>query len=244
MTATVRATANVILNRVAAEVGKDQVTDPFASTDKDFIQMKALLNIAGEELVALYPWAFLTKSHSITTDVPSDDGDYDFPTDYHRMVNQTHWETVNQRPLLGPLSAQEWQALTNADITSGMDVSFRLRDGSFSIFPQPPEDGLTITFEYISRNWVIDSTNGTSRIDSCVQGADTPLFDRTLLSRMLKVKWLEAKNFDTTKAQADLNQIFGLLTASDKAAPVLNIARLRGTYFMGSQSVPETGYGS
>lgn len=244
MTATVRATANVILNRVAAEVGKDQVEDPFASTDKDFVQMKALLNIAGEELLALHPWSFLIKTHSITTNVPGDDGDYDFPADYHRMVNQTHWETVNQRPLSGPLTPQEWTALTNADITSAIDVSFRLRDGSFSLFPQPPEDNLTVTFEYITRNWVIDSTDGTTRRDSCVQGADTPLFDRTLLSRYLKVKWLEAKNFDTTKAQADLNQIFALLTESDKGAPILNTARRRGGRFLGYGNIPDSNFGS
>lgn len=242
MTATVRATANTILNRVAVEVGLDAVSDPFASTDKNFVSMKTLLNIAGEELVQIHPWQFLIKEESITTVVPGDDGDYDFPTDYQRMVNQTLWETTNQRSLVGPLSPQQWQFLTNSDITSALDVSFRLRDGSFSIFPQPPENGLTITYEYISRNWVIDSTDGTTMLSQCVQGADTPLFDRTLLSRMLKVKWLEMKNFDTTKAQADLNQTFSLLTESDKGAPILNVAGRRGRAW--NFNTPETGFGS
>lgn len=242
MTATVRATANDILNRVAVELGLDAVPDPFASTDKNFVAMKTLLNIAGEELIQLHPWQFLIKNEQFTTVVPGDDGDYDFPADYHRMVNQTHWETTNQRQLTGPLTPQQWQYLTNSNITSALDVSFRLRDGSFSIFPQPPEDGLEISYEYISRNWVIDSTNGTTMLSQCVQGADTPLFDRTLLGRMLKVKWLEMKNFDTTKAQADLNQIFSLLTESDKGAPVLNMAGRRGRAF--SMSVPDTGFGS
>lgn len=232
MTATVRATANTILNRVAAEVGLDQADNPFESTDKSFIQMKTLLNIAGDELADLWNWQFLIKEHSITTVVPGDDGDYDFPSNYLRMVNQTHWETTNQRPLIGPLSPQEWQYLTNCDVTSALDVSFRLRDGNFSIFPQPPENGLIITFEYISRNWVLDSTTGTTYVSSCTLGADTPLYDRTLLSRMLKVKWLEAKNFDTTKAQADLDQAFAMLTQSDKGAPVLSAGGRRGMYFI------------
>jgi hypothetical protein len=59
---------------------------------------------------------------------------------------------------------------------------------------------------------------------------------------MLKVKWLEAKNFDTTKAQADLNQIFSLLTESDKGAPVLNMAGHRGRLW--SMNTPSTGFGS
>jgi len=244
MTATIRATANVILNRVAAELGLDQVSDPFTSTDKSFVQMKALLNIAGDELVQLHPWHFLTKTHSITTVVPGDDGDYALPTDYQRMINQTHWESVNQTQLTGPLSPQEWRALTNADISSAVDVMFRLKEGEFSIFPQPPDNGLTISFEYVSRNWAIDSTDGTTRISQCVLGADTPLYDRTLLGRMVKVKWLEAKNFDTTKAQADLNQTFALLTESDKGAPILNATGRRGSRFLSMSNAGDTGYGS
>ena len=76
-------------------------------------------------------------------------------------------------------------------------------------------------------------------------GADTPLFDRTLLSRMLKVKFLEAKGLDTAKAQADLNQIFGALTSHDKGAEILRAGRTsRGfPYLDGFNSVPDTGYG-
>lgn len=243
MTATIRATANDILNRVGVEVGLDSVVDPFASTDKSYVQLKNLLNIAGDELVQLHDWNFLIKTHTITTVVPGDDGDYDFPTDYQRMVNQTHWEATNQRPLLGPLTAQQWTALTNADITPGIDVSFRLRNEGFSIFPQPPENGLSISFEYIARNWAIDATDGTTLIDACAEGGDTPLFDRTLLSRMVKVKFLEMKNLDTTKAQADLNQTFALLTATDKAAPVLNAGYKARYRFLDIANVPQTNIG-
>lgn len=244
MTATIRATANDILNRVGVEVGLDAAVDPFSSTDKSYVQLKTLLNIAGDELVQLHAWNFLTKTHSITTVVPSDDGDYDFPVDYQRMVNQTHWEAVNQRPLIGPLTPQQWAAVTNADVTSVVDVSFRLRDGGFSIFPQPPANGLQISFEYVSRNWAIDATDGTTLISECTEGGDIPLFDRTLLSRMIKVKYLEAKSLDTTKAQADLNQTFGFLTGSDKAAPVLSIGGRRRYNFISAYNVSDTGYGS
>lgn len=232
MVATVRGTANYILNRVGAEVGLDASSNAFESTDKSYVMMKTLLNIAGDELLQIWPWHFLIKQHSITTVVPSDDGDYALPTDYQRMVNQTHWETTNQRPLTGPLSPSEWQYLTNCDITSATDVSFRLKDGEFSIFPQPPENGLVITFEYISRNWMILASNGTTLSNECVAGGDTILYDRTLMSRMLKVKFLEAKNLDTTKAQADLNQCFALLTSSDKGSPILNAGRSRGPVFL------------
>ena len=242
MTATVRATANDILNRVAVECGLDAATDPFTSTDKNFIQMKTLLNIAGEELCELHNWEFLTQVHSITTD-SADSGDYDLPTDYLKMLDQTGWEAVNQVQLNGPLSAQQWRSLVVGTVLDPIYVSFRLREGYFSILPQPVTDGLEISFEYQSRNWVIDATDGTTLVGECNQGGDIPLFDKTLISRFLKVKWLEAKGFDTSKAQADLNQSFGFKTENDKGAPILNIARGRG-WFSRGMTVPESGFGS
>ena len=242
MTATVRSSANDILNRVAVETGLDEVTDPFTSGDKNFVQMKALLNIAGEELCDLYDWEFLTRVHSIVTD-SLDSGDYALPTDYLKMLNQTGWEAVNQNPLNGPLSAQEWRCLVASTVNSPIYVSFRLREGYFSILPQPVTDGLEISFEYQSRNWVIDSSDGTTKVQTCNDGADIPLFDKTLISRYLKVKWLEAKGLDSTKAQADLNQCFGLKTERDKGAPILNVSSRRSGG-LGNMNVPWTNYGS
>ncbi len=245
MTATLQATATDILNRVAAEVGLDPVTDPYNTSDKDFRQMTYLLNIAGEELCQLYPWEFLIKDHAIAT-LDTDSGDYPLPADWLYMIDQTGWERNEQVPLYGPLSAQEWQYLLGRNLISHtIYASFRIQQGIFSIFPQPPPNGLDIHFEYICRCWVIDASTGNTTTDKVNEGADIPLFDRTLMSRMVKVKWLEAKNMDTTKAQADLNQAFQLLTGHDKGAPILTAGRnSRGYPYLNSwTSVPDTGYG-
>ena len=245
MTATLRAPANDILNRVAAEVGLEPVPDPYGSTLPEFRQMTYLLNIAGEELSQLYPWEFLNKQHSFTT-LDTDSGNYPLPDDFLYLVNQTAWERTENIPLFGPLSAQEWQALLGRDlVTSTIYASFRISEGQFRIFPQPPPNGLDIYYEYVSRNWVQDSTNSANTQDRVKTGADTPLFDRTLLSRYLKVKFLEAKSLDTTKAQADLNQMFESLGSHDKGAPVLSAGRGNGgyPYLSGFWSVPDSGYG-
>ena len=65
MALTTKINVNEILNRVAAEVGLAPLNDPFASQNPSFIQMRYLLNTAGEELVQAYPWEFLTKSFQI-----------------------------------------------------------------------------------------------------------------------------------------------------------------------------------
>jgi hypothetical protein len=256
MTANLRATANDILNRVAAEVGLAPVEDPWGSQQDEFQQMTHLLNIAGEELCQLYPWQVLMRKHQITTQ-NTDTGIYELPDDFLYMINQTGWERSENVPLFGPLSPQDWQYLLGRDLVSHtIYASFRIQAGVFTIFPQPPPDGLDINFEYICRNWVIDSSvdSGASAkdlanltlLDRVKVGSDTPLFDRTLLSRFLKVKFLEAKGLDATKAQADLNQMFQMLTSHDKGAAILTAGRNRRgfPYLDGFNSVPDTGYGT
>ena len=244
MSATLQATANEILNRVAAEVGLPTSTDPWGSSDQKFTQMRYLLNIAGEELAQLYEWEQLMQEHQITT-LNTDSGDYDLPSDFLYMINQTGWERSESVPLSGPLSPQDWQYLLGRDLVSQtIYASFRIQQGKFSIFPQPPPNGLDIHFEYISRNWVIDSTNPENRLSEIKTGADTPLYDRTLLSRMLKVKFLDAKGQDSVKAQADLNHTYGLLTSHDKAAGIMSAGRNRRAFpYLSGYSVPDSGYG-
>lgn len=243
MTGTIRATANDILNQVGVEVGLEPVTDPFSSTDQSYRQMRYLINTAGEELSQAYPWEFLRKEATITTD---GSGDYDLPTDFLFIINQTAWDRTNDNPVYGPLSAQDWAYLEGRDlVSSSLYLSFRIKGDQFSLYPQPDTSGLDVRYEYITRNWVLDSTTGTTYIDKVQTGSDQPLFNRTLLARAVKVKFLEAKGFDTTKAQADLNQSFQLLIARNKGAPVLNTKGMSGKFpFLNYDSIPETGYGS
>ena len=238
-------TANEILTRVAVEIGTAPVNDPYSSSDPTYIQLQHFLNIAGEELLMWYPWEILVKETSIQT-LDTDSGDYPLPDDFFSMINQTGWERSEQVPLYGPLSAQDWQYLQGRNLVSQtIYASFRLNDGLFRIYPQPPPNGLDIHYEYLSKNWVRDAQNPDFFKDSVTGGADVPLYDKTLISRYLKVKILEAKGWDTTKAQDELNQVFMALTGKDKGAPVLNAGGFgrRFPYLDGYRSLPDSGYG-
>jgi hypothetical protein len=241
MTGTIRATANDILNQVGVEVGLDPVTDPFSASDQSYKHLKYLINTAGEELSNLYPWDFLRQEATITTQAGVNE--YDLPADFLYMMNQTMWDRTNDRRVIGPLTPQEWSAMKAMDTASVLNYGFRLTDDKLLLWPDSVPAGLDIRYEYISRNWVLDSETGTTYIDECVRGADTPQFNRTLIGRMLKVKFLEAKGFDTTKAQADLNQAFAFMTARNKGAPVLNMGRSSRSRFLNGGNIPETGYG-
>lgn len=236
-----------ILNRVAAEVGIAPIEAPLSSQDPFFIQLRFLLNTAGEELMQAYPWELLTREHAILTQ-QGDSGEYDLPDDFGYILNQTEWDQTNNVPMGGPLSPQEWTYLQGRDLASNtLYASFRISQGKFNVFPNPPATGLDLTFEYMTKNWVIDGEsdpqNPTFK-DEVTIASDKPLFDKTLITRALKVKYLESGGFDTTKAQADYNQIFAFLTGNDKGAPMLNAGRgSRGYPYLSIYNMPDTGYG-
>ena len=238
-------TAAEILNRVAAEVGIAPVQAPYASQDPFFVQLQYLLNTAGEELMQAYPWELLVRTHSITTQV-GDSGEYDMPSNFGYILNQTEWDNTNNVPMGGPLSAQDWTYLKGRNLASNtLYASFRIAQGKFNVFPDAPTIARDLSFEFISTDWVYDpSTNPVSYKKGVDQASDTPLFDKTLITRALKVKYLEAGGFDTTKAQADYNQIFAFLTGTEKGAPILNAGRGNaGIPYLSGYNTPDTGFG-
>ena len=238
-------TAGEILNRVAAEVGIKPIPSPYSSTDKTFIQLQYLLRTAGEELAIMHPWEQLQTVEEFTT-APGDSGDYPLPPDFGLLLNQTGWVQQQTVPLFGPLSPQEWSYLVARTPAVSVYAMFRLQDGLLRLYPQPPPPGLDIRYEYMSQWWVLDGDDPTIRKQEPSRDNDIVQFHRTLITRYVKVKYCEAHGLDSTKAQDDLNQVFGVVTAQNAGARVLNagLASHPGIpYLDGFCSAPSTGYG-
>ena len=238
-------TANQILNQVAAEVGVQPAADPFSSIDPQFVQMRYLLNAAGDELVTLHPWEVLQSEAFV--DVPDVDppGEYALPDDFAYMINQTGWERNENVPLFGPLSAQDWQYLLGRDlVTSTIYASFRLNEGVLKLFP-PDHPGLQVYYEYVSNRWVRSADDPSVFTDQVLAGGDTPVYHRNLISRYLKVKYYEARGLDTSAAQASFNQQFLFMTGQNEGGEVLNAGRVRRgfPYLDSFYNTPDSGYG-
>ncbi len=236
--------ANDIINRVAVEVAINTDPDPVASTDESFIQLSGLINAAGQELVELHPWQTLVKRFNFTTS-DTDSGSYALPDDFNSMIDQTGWDRSNRVAIGGPLGAQDWAYLEGRDLVSqSIYASFRLVDNKLDLYPQPPPNGLDISFEYLSRNWVQEA-GSEIRKDAVSAGSDLVLLDPLLMVKFLKVKFLQAKGFDYTAASVELDNVFNSRTGKDVGAPVLSASNnsrgfpLLSPYY----STPDTGYG-
>ena len=237
---------NDIVNRVAVEVGLSPVSDVFSSGDPAFRQLTYLLTTSVQELLEMYPWQILTREFQKTTEV-DEVGIIDLPADFAYMIDQTGWERNENVPLIGPLSAQDWTYLLGRDLVgSTIYASFRFDQNKLFIFPNNPMPAnLDINFEYISRNLILEVPDGTYT-DEAVAPGDIPQFPPHLITRFLKVKFLEAKGFDSQKANDSFWQAFYSWSGKDNSAPILNVSRwMRGyPYLNGYSNLPDTGYGT
>lgn len=239
-------TAEQVINDAATELGLANISDPFASQDQAMVLLCRLLTLCGRELIGVHQWQRMTATHSITTS-SLDTGRYPLPDDYLYMIDQTGWTPTNRLPLGGPLSPQDWCFIAG----SGWDqytiyISFREADGEFWIQPNNPvPDAQEITFEYVRNTFgipagVTDPDDYVNRIEA----ADTTvLFPPILIAKFLKLRYLEAKGFDTTSAMAQFNSALATWLPKDKSAPVLNMGCRRLFPYLDWRNIPETNYG-
>ena len=238
-------TVNDIINRAALECGLLPSGSPVTDNEETFIQMTGLLNSAGQELCELSDWPVLVQTYSITT-AAGDTGEYDLPDDFNYMIDQTGWDRTNRVALGGPLSPQDWTYLKGRDLVSQtIYASFRQMDGKLFLFPQPPPEGLEISFEYVSRNWLQEANSTTPNRDIIGDGSDTCLLPGLMTIKFLKSKFLQAKGFDASGAMLEFDTLFQGQVGKTTGAPVLSAGRNSRAYpyLSGWYNVGDTNFG-
>jgi hypothetical protein len=236
-------TATNVVRQVALESGLVLApgVDPSTSSDANIQRLWTILRSAGNELLRMHKWQDKMLIYAFTTGV-GDVGRYDLPADYDSFVDQTGWQQSYFWPLRGPYSAQMWQRVVNYP-TTGIYVAFRIQNNALWLWPQPPPANIGITFMYRTRGWVTDGTSGVLK-DHCDTGADIVNFDWLLITRYLKLKFLEAIGHDTVAADANFKMVFDVLSDSnDGAAPELELARDARFPFITGFNSPDTGFG-
>jgi len=239
-------TAQQIINTAANECGivTASTFDPTTSSDATYTQLTALLTSAGRELYGMHEWNMLNKTFSQTTHAV-DTGLYNLPTDFGYMIDQTGWNPTNKLPLGGPLTPQNWEYLVRTGLSQKtIYVSFKINQGQFQTLPVPPQENGLITFEYVSRYWV--AVTGAPTVpaqDQVLVATDVILFEPILITKFLKLRFLEAKGFDTTAAANQFINMFNSFTDKDVSAQTLNMARNRVFPYLGWRNIPETNYG-
>lgn len=233
-------TAGEIINLAAPELGIPVTGDPLASADQNVVLLSALLNSTGQYLTRrLRP-----ISEATLTIAADDTGFYSLPDDFVGMVDQSGWDRTRIRPLSGPLSSQEWQAVKARNVSGTQYARFRIVADQMELATPLPAVGTVLALEYITRAWV-QSVGATSRDkDAATLSTDTVLYDPLLMTRALKYHWRAERGFDSTKALSEYEDMLAM-ALSDGPAAVLDLNGRAGTErFLGFDNLPDTGYGT
>lgn len=294
-----------LVQQVCNEIGIAAPTAVATNTSQDIIQILALMNASGYELLRKHSWSALSKqylfftSYTTTTGtwsaaaqtitgIPSTAGldttymivgsgwpnatfiqsvdsgtqvtattyptatgtsstvyfqkvKYAMPSDYDSTIPRTHWDKSKHWEMLGPEDAQQWEWLLSGFIATGPRVRWRLFGGYFQIWPGF-SNAENLGFEYRSKGWA--ATSGGVAKNSFTLDTDTCIFPDRLMVLMTKLKYFEAKGFDTTAMYRNWMLELQVGIAEDTSFANLSFAARPGNILIGYDNIPDTGYGS
>jgi len=166
---------------------------------------------------------------------------YAMPSDYDRIINDTQWDKSKHWRMLGPETAQQWEWLISGYISTGPRVRFRIFGTYFTIWPALGSSTV-LGFEYVSNAWAASSA-GTGQT-SLSADADTCIFPNALMVLGLKLKYFEAKGFDTLALMRDYTRHLDIAKANDSGAQMLSMAPRISDILISWQNIPDSGYGT
>lgn len=166
-----------------------------------------------------------------------------FPSDFDRPVDRTQWDKSKHWEMLGPSTAQQWNWLKSGWISTGPRIRFRPMGGYFAIWP-PLGTTENLSYEYQSKYWVLVTAGTAVSKQAFSVDTDTCIFPDPLMRLMIKLKYYEAKNFDTTAIYREFMVQKDIAKANDAGSPTLNMAPRPADILIGWNNIPDSNYGS
>ena len=176
--------------------------------------MLATANRVGREL-AKRDWAVLQKEYTFTS--TSGTTEYVFPSDWARGIDDTAYDVAEYERMRGSLSPQDWRYLKNTLGTSAyINDTYRVKQNtsgnSKAFFVDPaPASGKTYVYEYISKNWVLNSASTVGRTafaqDNDITVFDDHLFELGMIAYFKRETGLDYGT-DYAEYQAEADRVF------------------------------------
>jgi hypothetical protein len=293
-----------LVTQATNELGVPTPTSVAGNSNQDVIQILALMNASGYELLRKADWRELTKAKTFFTEyttttgtyttsslqitgIPSTAGldttfmvvgtgfpnatfissvdsatavtvsqystsavtggtiyfqkvKYAFPDDYDAIVPRTQWDKSKHWEMLGPEDAQQWEWLLSGYIATGPRIRWRLYGNYFQIWPGF-SNAESLGYEYRSNGWAL-SAAGVVKTSFTVD-TDTCIYPDRVMVLMTKLKYFQAKGFDTTALYRDYLTELETCIAQDTSAANLSFAPRPGNILIGYDNIPDSGYG-
>lgn len=165
---------------------------------------------------------------------------YPFANNYDRVIDRTDWDKSKHWEMQGPETPQQWEWLLSGYISTGPRIRYRIFQNYFQIWPITTTNEY-LGFEYISSSWALSALDVPK--SSFTADDDTCIFPNRLMVIMLKLKYYEAKGFDTTAYYRDYIRQLDIAKANDSGSQTLSFSPTTGSPLIRWENIPDSGYG-
>jgi hypothetical protein len=211
--------ALTIVQDAMGRLGLQQPSVLFSSTDQQVIQFRSLLNQEGKTLTDAGDWVELQTQWEFST-VATAIQTSAIPSDFDHILNGSMWDRTSDRPVYGPLNAQEWQREKAGPTFTSVYYAFRIR-GTDMLFTPTPASGLSVFYEYVTNQWA--ETAGGTGITAFTADDDVTKLDPETMTLGVIWRFLKAKGLEYEQAKKDYDERVADGLAHSGGAPILNL---------------------
>jgi hypothetical protein len=192
------------------------------STDSQTTQLLAILSEVLDDMVTESKFNVTTQQALFNVVVDEDQGALATlcPYGYQFAMFETFFDRTLMRPLEGPVTESEWQAL-KALPTTGTYYKFRIRQDHLLLYPAPTDTSSEIAFEYMS-SWCVKSAAGDLQA-GILADTDVFVFPENIVRKGMMYRWKQIKGLPY---QADETRFWDMLNnyiAKDKVKRRINV---------------------
>lgn len=159
-----------------------------SSTDTTAIQLLAILKELVNDISSESDFSAITKEATWTATATESQGLLTAlaADGYKWMIGGTFYDRTQGRPVQGPLSPQEWQAI-KAVPTSAPQYSYRIREQELLIYPTPAAPLSEFAFEYAS-TFIVKDAGGTAKAQITADD-DTFVIPEDIMRKGMMYRW-------------------------------------------------------
>lgn len=153
-------------------------------------------------LTASYDWSVLQVRHVWTATATEAQAD-GLPVDYLRPIMGTAWDDTLRRPLVGPLTAQEWNQFKSSAI-GRIEPAYAIFGAELLMNPIPVA-GREFSYMYIRNAIAMDAAD--LMINKLGADSDIPLWDDELITQGVVYHWKKAERYDYAQDEIDFKTL-------------------------------------
>ena len=165
------------------------------------------------------------------------------PSDFDRLIDSTQWDKSKHWQMLGPETAQQREWLRSGYISTGPRIRYWQMGGYWQIWP-PLGAEENLATEYVSKWWIVPTGAVTPTKEIYTVDTDFAIFPDPLMRSLIRLKYFEAKGFDTTALYREFLSQRDLAFSHDSGSPNLSMAPQPTTALLGWGNIPDSSYGT